>query len=107
MFLDDFNATLSITLFGLTLLIELYIFIRVRFTLDKAAWCISIAYLLSIMLRTPLFPETNLNLVHATASMMIWGSLYFFTFEMRKFEDKLKSNSFEEEMGRAKKTQKA
>ena len=89
--LDLFNRYLSVTLFGLTALIVTFMFVKVRCNLDMAAIFISFAYLISILLRTPLVPNPDMNLVHATASMIIWGVLYFFTFEMKHLEDKLKS----------------
>ena len=36
--------------------------------------------------------------------MIIWGVLYFFTFEMRHLEDKLKSDTFEENLKKSKVT---
>ena len=36
--------------------------------------------------------------------MIIWGVLYFFTFEMRHLEDKLKSETFEENIKKSKVT---
>lgn len=102
--LDEFNRLLSLTLFSLTGLMILALFLKVRCQIDLPAIIISVAYLVSILLRTPLVPNTDLNLLHATASMIIWGVLYFFTFEMRHLEDKLKSDTFEENLKKSKVT---
>ncbi len=102
--LDEFNRLLSLTLFSLTALMVLALFLRVRCHMDLPAIIISVAYLVSILLRTPLVPNSDLNLLHATASMIIWGVLYFFTFEMRHLEDKLKSETFEENITNSKMT---
>jgi len=102
--LDDFNRVLSLTLSSLTALMILALFLSVRCHIDLPAIIISVAYLVSILLRTPLVPHTDLNLLHATASMIIWGVLYFFTFEMRQLEDKLKSETFEENIKKSKVT---
>ena len=102
--LDDFNRVLSLTLFSFTALMVIALFLRVRCHIDLPATIISVAYLVSILLRTPLVPHTDLNLLHATASMIIWGVLYFFTFEMRHLEDKLKSETFEENIKKSKVT---
>jgi hypothetical protein len=82
----------------------LALFLKVRCQIDPPAIIISVAYLVSILLRAPLVPNTDLNLLHATASMIIWGVLYFFTFEMRHLEDKLKSETFEENLKKIKVT---
>ena len=102
--LDDFNRVLSLTLFSLTSIMILALFLRVRCQIDLPAIFISVAYLVSILLRTPIVPNTDLNLLHATASMIIWGVLYFFTFEMRHLEDKLKSDTFEDNLRKSRVT---
>ncbi len=102
--LDEFNRVLSLTLFSLTALMVLALFLRVRCHIDMPAIIISVAYLVSILLRTPLVPNSDLNLWHLTAPMIIWVVLYFFTFEMRHLEDKLKSETFEENIMKSKVT---
>jgi hypothetical protein len=102
--LDDLNAVLSVMLTTVTGLAITYVAVKTRLHLDWAMVIISLAYFLSQLFRTPIFEETDLNLIHATASMLIWGSLYFFVFEMKKLEDTLKSESLEENLWRAKRT---
>ena len=94
--LNEINNFLSI-FFSITIFIlESFVILRLRFRLDFAAYVIFLAYSFSMLFRTPwVFQETDLNLVHATASMLIWGSLYFFVFEMKKLAEILKSDNFE------------
>lgn len=91
--IDGLNAFLSIAFTVITGCLEVFVAYKVRLHLDPAMIVISLAYFLSQLFRTPIFTETDLNLIHASASMLIWGSLYFFVFEMKRLEDKLKSDS--------------
>lgn len=68
----------------MSLVLEVYVAIRVRLQLDWAIIVIALAYLVSFLIRTPIFPTKQLNLVHALASMLIWAMMYFFVFEMRR-----------------------
>lgn len=95
--LDDVNTALSIFLFLVTLIIQVFVAVKVRFNLDLAMIVISLAFLLSFFFRTPVISkETDFNLVYAFASMVIWGSLYFFVFEMKRLKDTLTSESLEQ-----------
>ena len=85
------NDVLSVILFVLSLLLEIYVAIKVKMMLDWSMIAIALAYMVSFLIRTPIFPESDLNLVHALASMVIWGIMYFFVFEMRRLQDTLLS----------------
>ena len=87
-----------------TLVAEAYVVIKVRMRLDWSMITIAVAYLLSFFFRTPIFPETELNLVHAFASMVIWGIMYFFVFEMKRLQDTLTSQTLKDNLAKAKKT---
>ena len=102
-FLSDLNIILSILYFSITFFTELYIFIRLSFKLDLAAIVISISYLLAMIFRTPMLSSEDINIAvyPAIAQKLTWGSLYYFTFEMKRLEDKLKSETFEESRKRA------
>ena len=94
--LDEVNKYLSIIYTVIIFLLETCVILRLRFKLDIAAYVIFFAYFFSMLFRTPwILPGTDLNLVHATASMIIWGSLYFFVFEMIKLAQILKSQTVE------------
>ncbi len=83
--LTEINNILSVFLTITIFILESFVILRLRFKLDIAAYVILLAYFFSMLFRTPwVFPDTDMNLVHATASMLIWGSLYFFVFEMKK-----------------------
>lgn len=100
--LDDMNRFLSVLLASITGILVFYVFVKTRMHLDVAMVTISLAYFLSQLFRTPIFKETDLNLIHATASMLIWGCLYYFVFEMKRLQDKLNSESLEDNLVRAK-----
>lgn len=68
----------------MSLTLEVFVGFRVRMKLDWAMIVIALAYLVSFLIRTPIFPAKQLNLVHALASMLIWAMMYFFVFEMRR-----------------------
>lgn len=95
---------MSITLFSLSALITIILFLAVRCNLDFSAIAISIAYLVGIALRTPLLSDSDFNLLHSIASMTTWMILYYFAFEMKYMEDKLRSQSFEENLKKARRT---
>ena len=55
---------------------------------------ISIGYLLSFILRLPFSSDIKgLNFLTGIAFLIVWGSMYFFVFEMKKLEDALKADN--------------
>ena len=98
------NDVLSVILFVLSLLLEIYVAIKVKMMLDWSMIAIALAYMVSFLIRTPIFPESDLNLVHALASMVIWGIMYFFVFEMRRLQDTLLSQNLKERIARQRRT---
>lgn len=104
--IDDLDNLLSILFFTFTLIDALFVFVRLKFHLDLAAMVISFSYLFSMFFRLPIFSSDDVNAAFwpALAQKLIWGSLYYFVFEMKKMEDKLKSETYEEHKRMMKKT---
>lgn len=98
-FLDDFNYVLSIFFFMATFIAQAYVFLSLSFNLDISAVVVLLSYLISTLFRVPIIiPQDNVNfgIVPNIAQKLIWGSLYFFVFEMRRLEGRLKSESFKQ-----------
>jgi hypothetical protein len=89
---------LSVLYFTINLIALLYVIFSVSFKLDMAAYIISLAFFLSFFFRLPLFLDQNLHteIIPAVAQKFIWGSLYHFTFQMKRLKEKLRSESFDE-----------
>ena len=56
---------------------------------------ISLAYTLSFLLRI-FFTGSSLNVITLTAATIIWSILFFFVFEMKRLENKLRSDTLED-----------
>ena len=98
-FLDDFNYVLSIFIFLSSFISVAYVLVSVRFNLDISAYVVLAAYLISFLLSIPFVSEEekdiNLGAVFSIAAKCIYGSLYYFTFEMKKLEVRLRAETYE------------
>ena len=76
-------------MFALSLALEVYVAVRVRMRLDWAMIVIALAYLVSFLFRTSFFPlpDAGIRLLNATASLVIQAIMYFFVFEMKRYQD--------------------
>ena len=60
---------------------------------------VSAAYLFAFLIRLPIFDlGMDLNILTAAAFQIIWLSMYFFVFEMRRLRDLLTSVDIEEQL---------
>lgn len=94
--LRSFNHAFALFILSATALAEVVVAVRVRLRyLDCAMVTISLAYLFSFTARL-FFEGGHLNLITSIAASVIWLSLFFFVFEMKIVESKLRSESFQE-----------
>ena len=100
--LELINTCIFSLAFALTLFIEGFVFISLKFKLDRAAYLIAIAYLFVTFIRiVPSFENFIVFIIlWPTASNLIWAILFYFIFEMRAMYIKLTSDSVHECMRR-------
>jgi hypothetical protein len=96
--LDTVNPYLHGTVFCLALLLEAYVFISLRFKLDKAAYLIALSYLIVMLIRiVPSLEDIIVfTIIWPIAGNIIWAILFYFVFEMKQVQAKLVSDTFEE-----------
>lgn len=91
---------LNATILAGTVMAEALVLWRVRLAwLDTSMIVISIAYTVSFAARL-FFRGGSLNLLTNCAGYLIWAILFFFVFEMKRVENKLSSDSFDEDIRR-------
>ncbi len=80
--LEIVNTVLPYLYFGLALVLEAFVFCKVKFRLDLSMMIISLAYLLSLFLRLPLFSDNGkgMNIVTGMSYVLIYAVLYYFIF---------------------------
>lgn len=67
--------------------------VRTRLHVDILAIVVSIGYLLSFLLRLPIWPsQSGMTYFTSAAFLIVWGSMYYFVFEMKKLYDVLNSD---------------
>lgn len=99
------SAVLSIVHFSFTFIVEIALLVRARKRLDLSMIIVALAYLFAFLIRLPIFDlGMDLNILTATAFQIIWLSMYFFVFEMRRLQDLLTSIDLEEQMIKARRT---
>lgn len=96
--LDNATRPYAAILFGATLITALYVGIKVRMRLEWTSIVLSLAYLASFFLRTPIFSSGTIErwLFYAVASLLIWGMMYMFVFQMLNLRVTLESEGAEE-----------
>ena len=99
------SAVLSIVHFSFTLIAEVALFVRARKRLDLSMIIVAVAYLFAFLIRLPIFElGMDLNILTAGSFQIIWLSMYFFVFEMRRLQDLLTSIDIEEQLNKARRT---
>jgi hypothetical protein len=98
--LDKFNQLLNLCALTLSILVSTFVFVKLRFKLDGAAYVIVFAYILVMIARLisdiPAVKEGAKYLAVAlwpVASNLVWGVLYYFIYEMKSVFNKLSSQS--------------
>ena len=99
------SGALAIVHFSFTFIIEVAVVLRARTRLDLSMIVVSVAYLFAFLIRLPIFDlGMDLNILTAAAFQIIWLSMYFFVFEMRRLQDLLTSIDIEEKIEKAQRT---
>lgn len=97
---DAFDLAFNIAIFAVTLIAQVVVLFKVKISnLDHSMIVISLAYLLSFLLRI-FFTGSSLNVITLTSATIIWSILFLFVFEMKRLENKLSSDSLEDNVKR-------
>jgi hypothetical protein len=91
--LNSFNSYLAYAYFGLSIISVTYVLARTKFRLDNSALILIIINLSTCLIRIFVNQEDAKDFLASLALNMQWAAIYFFVFEMRKLEDKLKSEN--------------
>ena len=89
-------AVILYTYFGVTVLLNAFVLVKVRFSLDPSMYFILAANLVSLFTKLPLLSGDGLNFTSGMSTTAVYGLFYFFIFEMRRLKVKLESASPQE-----------
>ena len=99
--MGTYNIVFSVilyTYFATTVILDSYVLIKVRFSLDPSMYFILAANMISLFTKLPLFTGEGLNLGSGMSTTAFYGLFYYFIFEMLRLKIKLESNNHEEHM---------
>ena len=106
--LEDIAMYLNFIIFGVYMILQLFVLYRIRMTLDLSALVTLTCYSITIICRFAIWlmykingraPDMEgegkaaINLIDLASCIVIWLVLYFFIFEMRIVQDKLQSDT--------------
>jgi hypothetical protein len=81
-------------IFACLLSVELWIFVRLRFKVDKSGILTLLIHLLITIIRIINVSIENLEVLIVVIAILIWFSLHYFTFEMWLIKITLASDDF-------------
>jgi len=103
--LQKVNGIIAWVHFSITLVVSIAVIAKSWRRMDLSMFFISGCFLAAFVVRLPyLSKSAGPNLMTIIAFHLIWLTLCFFIFEMRRFLDKITSQDFQHLVGKAKKT---
>ena len=89
--LEFINSNVGSVLFGFALVFSVLVAVRTRLKIDVSSKLVALGFLFSMILRLPFTGGiSGIDYLDGISFLIVWGSMYYFVFEMKRLEDVLR-----------------